>query len=295
MSAITREGVALVVGLGMAGFGTAALTGLTFAQLPTSVPLTMGVGLFLADTTVVELVPTLRVVRAIRLAAYGCFYLIAVCLAGITAAYATQRFGLPLQDQFFVAADRALGFDWFAITHWVDDHPLAHTVLRFAYDTMSIQIVLPVMILALLDRDAALRRYLLAFAISLAVTIAVGALLPAASPIATLDLSAFHVLQFTGATPLDHLWLLRSAGPATMTGGSGLGGIITFPSFHATCAVLTPLALRRERVVFYPLVLLDAFMLCSAVTEGAHYVSDVLAGAAVALLALWLAGKLTSR
>ena len=141
MSAITREGVALVVGLGMAGFGTAALTGLTFAQLPTSVPLTVGVGLFLADTTVVELVPTLRVVRAIRLAAYGCFYLIAVCLAGITAAYATQRFGLPLQDQFFVAADRALGFDWFAITHWVDDHPLAHTVLRFAYDTMSTQIV----------------------------------------------------------------------------------------------------------------------------------------------------------
>ena len=74
-----------------------------------------------------------------------------------------------------------------------------------------------------------------------------------------------------------------------------MGGIISFPSFHATCAVLTPLALRRERVVFYPLVLLDAFMLCSVVTEGAHYVTDALAGAAVALLALWLAGKLASR
>jgi hypothetical protein len=158
MSAITREGVALVVGLGMAGFGTAALTGLTFAQLPTSVPLTIGAGLFLADTTVLKLVPTLRVVRAIRSAAYGCFYLIAVCLAGITAAYSTQRFGLPLQHEFFVAADRALGFDWFVITHWVDDHPLP-PVLQFAYDTMSIQIVLPVMILALLDRDPCAATY----------------------------------------------------------------------------------------------------------------------------------------
>jgi membrane-associated phospholipid phosphatase len=47
--------------------------------------------------------------------------------------------------------------------------------------------------------------------------------------------------------------------------------------------------------VFYPLALLDALMLCSAVTEGAHYVTDALAGAAVALLALWLASKLANR
>jgi membrane-associated phospholipid phosphatase len=67
------------------------------------------------------------------------------------------------------------------------------------------------------------------------------------------------------------------------------GGIATFPSFHATVAVLTPLTLRRHHRIFIVLLVLDAGMLGGTLTEGAHYYVDVLAGAGMAFFAHALA------
>jgi membrane-associated phospholipid phosphatase len=163
-------------------------------------------------------------------------------------------------------------------------------VLKFAYHTFSVQIALPVIVLAFSNRTNDVKRYLIGFAIALTVTIVVSALLPAASPLAFADQSTFHLLRFTGATPVDDLMRLRSSEPVIIDGG--LGGIISFPSFHATVATLTPLTLRRYRVLFLALLILDAAMLCSAITEGAHYVSDIPAGCGVAFVAFFLAGRL---
>ena len=69
-------------------------------------------------------------------------------------------------------------------------------------------------------------------------------------------------------------------------------GIATFPSFHATIAVLTPLMLRRFRTVFIPLLVLDAAMLGATVTEGAHYFCDVFAGIGMAFFAYAVAKRI---
>jgi membrane-associated phospholipid phosphatase len=69
------------------------------------------------------------------------------------------------------------------------------------------------------------------------------------------------------------------------------GGIATFPSFHATVAVLTPLTLRSYRPIFAALLILNAAMLAATITEGAHYFIDVLAGGCMACLAHGLAKR----
>ncbi|MGH6709896.1 MAG: phosphatase PAP2 family protein [Bradyrhizobium sp.] len=248
-------------------------------------------GVFILDILSKQAAQT-RLVRAIQVLLYGVLYLVITCFCGVLAAYSAQRIALPLQDHLFAAADQALGMNWFDVVHWVDHRPAVHAVLKFAYHTMSAQIVLPVVILALAGRTDDLRKYLLGFAIALTVTIIIAAFLPAASPIALADQSTFHVLRFTGATPLDHLMHLRSAEPTVIAGR--LAGIISFPSFHATVAILTPLTLSRYRGLFFVLLILNTIMLASTITEGAHYAIDIPAGCAIAVLAFLLAKRLAA-
>jgi hypothetical protein len=285
-SPISREAAILTLVLAALALTLAMWTQLKFTALPNMLPLTLGV---LVLDIISQFAPQTPIVRAVQSMLFGVLYLAISCFCGILAAYATQRFSLPLQDQFFERTDLALGVNWFDVAHWVDDRPVIHEILKLAYGTMSAQIALPVVVLAFLGNTDEVRKYLLSFVIALTVTIAISALLPAAGPIALVDRAAFHVMQFTGATPVDHLMLLRSAGSLIIN--DRLAGIATFPSFHATIAVLTPLTLRRYRGIFFVLLVLDAAMLCGTITEGAHYATDVLAGCCLTFAAYFLANR----
>jgi membrane-associated phospholipid phosphatase len=50
--------------------------------------------------------------------------------------------------------------------------------------------------------------------------------------------------------------------------------------------VIVPFTLRWNRPLFWPLVVLDGTMLLSTVPSGNHYLSDVLGGVLVAVLAI---------
>src|SRR5208283_1718480 len=64
-----------------------------------------------------------------------------------------------------------------------------------------------------------------------------------------------------------------------------LDGLITFPSFHTAVAVLLIYAARGTPALVLATVI-NALMILSTFTEGGHYLVDVVAGAAVALLAI---------
>jgi membrane-associated phospholipid phosphatase len=217
-------------------------------------------------------------------------YLLITIVCGVFAAYSMQRLAFPLQDQLLASADRALGLEWLDYAYWVDRHVVIQTIIHFAYDSIRNQITLPLIVLAFTSRPSEVRTYLLAFAIAFTFTIIVSALMPAAGPIALVDRATFNVLQFTGATPLDHLMRLRQAGPLIMSDLPG--GIATFPSFHATIAILTPLTLRGYPRIFAALLILDAAMLVGTVTEGAHYFIDILAGTGMAFFAHFMAKRI---
>ena len=290
ISPVSRPATVLTVGLAVLGVLVSIDTKFMLASLPNVMPLLVGV---VALDGVSQFVPQPRIAQALQTVLYGILYLAITILCAILAAYAMQRFAFPLRDQLFASTDRALGFDWLAYAQWVDRHLAVQRLFHFAYDTIQIQIVLPLVVLALFNRPREVRVYLLAFAIALSVTIVISALLPAAGPIVFVDRASFHILKFTGATPLDHLMRLREAGPLILRDSPG--GIATFPSFHSTIAVLTPLVLRRHTRVFIVLLVLDAAMLGGTITEGAHYFCDALAGSGMAFFAYALAGHLIRR
>jgi PAP2 superfamily len=280
VSPIPLAALLLTFALGMTGLIASFATKFVFTAIPNIIALVaVAVAMDMASLAA----PQSRMLEALRTIAYGLLYLVTTILCGIVAAYAMQRFAFPLQDAFLARADLALGLHWPDFARWLDQHLSVQRLLEFAYNTISIQIALPLVFLAFARRLEDVRVYLLAFAIAFVVTIFVSALMPAAGPIVFVDRESFAILKFTGATPLDHLTRLRAAGPLVFT--EPAGGIATFPSFHATVAVLTPLTLRRHRRTFLVSLVLNAAMLAGTVTEGAHYYVDVLAGAGMALLA----------
>ena len=66
----------------------------------------------------------------------------------------------------------------------------------------------------------------------------------------------------------------------------GLGGIVTFPSFHAASAVLYAWALWPVRWMRPIVVLAFGAMLAATPINGGHYLIDIIAGTAIAVLAI---------
>lgn len=269
------------------GLVASTATKFTITSLPNIMPLIVGI---VAVDIVSQFAPQTRIVEAVQTLIYGVLYLVTTVLCGVMAAYAMQRFAFPLQDQLFERADVALGLKWLDYANWIDRHELVQRIFQPAYDSIKLQIALPLVVLAFSNRVAEVRVYLLAFAIAFILTIVISALMPAAGPIAFVDRASFNILSFTGATPIDHLMRLREAGPLILSDPPG--GIATFPSFHATIAVLTPLTLRSYPRILLPLLLVNAAMLGGTVTEGAHYFVDLFAGGGMAFLAYTLAKQI---
>jgi membrane-associated phospholipid phosphatase len=284
ISPISVSACLLTLTLAIIGLASSIATQFDLASLPNIVLLVVGI---VSLDVLSQRAPQTRTVTAAQTILYGVLFLATTCVYGILAAYALQRFAFPLQDHLLTSADHALDLNWPDYAHWVDRHGAVQAVLKFAYKTIFPQVALPLVVLALTNEITELRVYLLALAIAFVATIVISALLPAAGPVAFVDRGSFEILRFTGATPFDHLMRLREAGPLIMTDPPG--GIGTFPSFHSTIAVMTPLVLRRHPRIFVPLLFLDAAMLAGTVTEGAHYFSDVIAGIGMAFLAYALA------
>lgn len=290
VSPISRSASFVTFGLLIIGIVSSIATGFNLASLPNIVLMVTGVVLL---DVMIQLLPRSRIVEAIQICLYGFLYLATTCVCGILAAYAMQRFAFPLRDQLLQGMDRSLGFDWFAYAHWVDSHPVVQAIFFRAYNTIFPQVALPLIVLAFSNRVTEVREYLLALAIAFICTIIVSALMPAAGPIVFVDRSAFNLLHFTGATPIDHLMRLREAGPLILNDDPG--GIATFPSFHATIAIMTPLTLRKYRFIFIALLFLDAAMLGATLTEGAHYLTDIIAGTWMAFFGHAMAKRLINR
>ena len=287
VSPVSRPAILIMSALAIAGVCAASVTHFTLTTLPNAWPVIAGV---VAMDAVTLVVPQTRVVQAVQVFLYGFLYLVTICLFGVLAAYAMQRLDFPLRDDLLNRLDLALGFDWPGFAHWVDNHAQVQKVFSFAYNTISLQIAFPLVVLAFAHRTTELRTYLLAFTIAFVVTIAISATMPAGGPIVFVDAKDFNLLHFTGATPVEQLMRLRQPGPFVMT--EAPGGIATFPSFHSTIAILTPLTLRRFPRIFTALLVLNAAMLGATLTEGAHYFVDLLAGGSIAVAAHFAAARI---
>lgn len=216
--------------------------------------------------------------RASALAAgFAAFFALASGTAALS--YLAATVGAPLADARLARADAALGFDWLAWYRFVQAHDWLHGMLRFAYVSMSAQIMLCLLLLPLTGMARRNQEFIAAMAVALLPTIALFAAFPAASAWVQYGVSTPAMLGF-----LDQLLALREGRMAAMQ-LDDLYGLITFPSFHVVTAVLVAYATRGTRLAFLALTL-NLFMAVSALSEGGHYLVDVIAGVLVAGLAI---------
>lgn len=206
-----------------------------------------------------------------------------------TASYLVTASALPLVDDALAAADRVTGFDWLHWFIWVHERRIVALVLKLAYVSATPQLALIPIYLALSGQAERNSRLIWELMLSLALIVPLSASFPAASAwvhYAVTDLiPAVHMPDFTA---------LRS-GTMREIDLSRMEGLITFPSFHTTLAVLFVAALRKHRLALVIGGVVNGLMLLSIPSEGGHYLVDVIAGALIAAVAIRAAAWIEQR
>lgn len=198
--------------------------------------------------------------------------------------YIAASANLPLQDATLARWDQLLGLDWTAYYRFITARP---TLVQYAYffyamiawPTMGVPLVL-----GLTKNHVRLQNFTMACILTVCVTAIVSSLVPAFGTYhqygLPTDFSGFNATGYLVQT--DRLPLARD-GTLRVLNISHLGGIITFPSFHAAAAILALWG-------FWGIGMLMATPLL-----GGHYFVDVFAGVSLAALAIAVAKLIGER
>lgn len=212
----------------------------------------------------------------IRTTAGTAALLIMFMAAAATLSYLVVSTNAPLVDVQLAAWDRALGFDWLAISFWLQSNPPVQTVLRLAYHSGLVQLVLVVLFLGFSNRPERLEEFMRLFIVGTLITILLSGLLPAAGTWKYFALAGSYDLS-----SLSHFEPLRD-GRMRDIPLREMQGLIAIPSLHTVMAVLFVYVVRGTRLVA-PVFVVNVAMLVSTPVDGGHYVVDVLAGAVLAI------------
>jgi membrane-associated phospholipid phosphatase len=200
-------------------------------------------------------------------------------LAASTLSYFLATNPAPLNDTLMVRIDGLLGFSWPDFFAWVLDHKTISVMLAYFYVSLLPQAVLVLLFVgAIYPRRP--NRFITAYLLSGAITLFAFALIPVAGPFVY-----FNHLDMPGALYVEHYLQMRSHARSAIS-MDDLRGIVSFPSFHVSGAVIITYFLRGLPVVFPLAILVNIGMSIGALFIGGHYLSDVLAGLIVGLITI---------
>jgi len=202
----------------------------------------------------------------------GLWILYPILVARIT--YLAAWLSFPLRDELFVKLDAMLGFDWVTWTHFLMAHPLLMRVQDFAYGSFFWQPPLTVLVLAFGPLRGRNSEFLTSVLLSVCLVTFTFMLLPTIGPA---EHGGVNALQ----TEIIHALRSGFHGPYIYY------GIISFPSFHICMAILCTLAHRGSKPTFPPVFMLNLVMLSAIPYLGDHYLSDLIAGAFIAVTAFF--------
>lgn len=200
----------------------------------------------------------------------------------------------PLHDPMLDRIDRALMFDWNGLLLVMQHWPTFHTVMQFVYVSLSVQMAVVVLVLGFTGRLAWLRVYMLAFVLAALLCIGISMLVPAEGA-----WMFGHHHADPSMLPISHgAWPVYAGlrdGSYRLLMAVGAEGIITFPSLHAGLALILISALWPVPVWRWIAAALNTAMLLATPIDGAHYLTDMLAGIAVAVVSLFVARAIVAR
>jgi membrane-associated phospholipid phosphatase len=199
--------------------------------------------------------------------------------------YLAMQHSAAFADDLLGRADGALGLSWPVIRHALDAHPEAIAVLQCSYSACFLMPVVVIVSLSAAGEAGRFYSYIKAHLIALLMTIAVALWLPAKAAFVH-----YRYAHLPG-NAIDYGRAIAGLrdGSLRAIDLTHLAGIITFPSFHATMAILFTWAIWPVGRVRWLASAINSLMWLSAVPIGGHYGVDLLGGSLVALIAIMLA------
>ncbi len=199
--------------------------------------------------------------------------LVAFSPAFSTLMYALAPAARPLGHAWLLDLDAQLGISAPSVVRWTLARPWLALLLKVAYFSIIPQTVVVIGWLGLSHQARPLNRFLLRFLLTALVTAIGFSLLPAIGTCVWPDVpTPSHYVAI-----VDHLQALRG-GQRTLVSWRDAEGIITFPSFHATWAVLLMAAFAGQRRLFPAAVALNLLVIASTLPIGMHYGVDAIVG-----------------
>ena len=184
--------------------------------------------------------------------------------------------------------DQHLGLDWLGYMDWVNKHPPLGKLFLLLYTSMGMQFACVPGMLVISGQSCRMYKLTLATIIAVIVCISLAALFPAASAYSYLGLRAAdypHLFMQGGYVHMvDFLGMREST--LRVIDMQDLRGVITFPSFHASCALLLIWGWWGIPWLRIPAIILNSAMLFSIPVVGGHYFIDMVAGAIIAVFAI---------
>jgi membrane-associated phospholipid phosphatase len=278
-----------------ASWALIALAGLAFMALQAAEPFRIDASGLIAPAAILLLLAAGAAARLAPvphpLAAALPFFRQVVVFSCLAAAlsYQVAAHAGALWDLAFRAWDKALGFDAPAFFGLLEARPLLAALNGAMYHSLIPQMVTALLALAWCGRAYEMRVLLFASIFSGLAAVLLSAILPAAGNL--YSPAAYPNLGSSAAwLHREDIAALRDSTLRTLDLGT-MKGIVTFPSYHAALATLYIAAFRSVPVLRWAGGGWALLTIAATPAGGGHYLVDVLAGAALALLALRLARR----
>jgi membrane-associated phospholipid phosphatase len=195
---------------------------------------------------------------------------------------------LPRCDEALATADRALGLNWLEMYQWLTHHPAIEDFAHEVYNSLGPEMLILLIALELLGHRNQARAFLLWFMVSTIAALGIGTLIPAAGAFVYYNLPVASTIGYVSQWADLRDGTLRTINPYNYQ------GLVVFPSFHATLAVLCACAAWPLRIVKIPLLALNLLIILSSPAMGGHYFIDIIAGIILAALTISLPGYIYS-
>ena len=210
-----------------------------------------------------------------------------ISMFGAPLTYVAAVANLQLQDANLAYYDHLLGLDWPAYFSFATSHPLLLDYASAAYFAIWLPGVGVPLVLGLWGQFLRLQQFVMATILTLCAVMLVSALVPAFGTYYQYSLPADTDLfkAYGYLTQMKDLPMVRD-GSLRLLKLQHLGGIITFPSFHAAAGILAIWGFWGIWWMRPPALITNVAMLLATPLVGGHYFVDVIAGVAVALLAI---------
>jgi hypothetical protein len=221
-------------------------------------------------------------------------HLVAFSAAGAVLSYVAATMGRPLVDEWLVAADRLMGFDWAGYVAAVNERPWLGGVSSVIYMSTLPQVAVAAVLLPLIGLTERSREFVLAVMLAALGAIAVSAILPSAGALAYFRPDTEFLAGNAPVVDLAYkqeFYRMRELAIPVLS-LDGAKGLIAFPSYHVALSVLIALAFRDRTALFVPLAALNFGIILATPVDGGHHLSDAIGGAALALAALWTASRI---